>query len=70
MMAAGPGQAAALDCKQRRAVDRQPGAELIGGQPGMGVDMAAGAAGVMEAGEATRGRGGEDGLYLCDPGMA
>lgn len=35
-MATGLEQAAALDRKQLRAADRQPGAELLGGQPGVG----------------------------------
>ena len=34
-MAAGLEQAAALDRKQRRAADRQLGAELLGGEPGV-----------------------------------
>jgi len=54
-MAAGLEQAAALDRKQRGAADRQLGAELLGGEPGVEGDMAAGAAGVEAAGEATQG---------------
>jgi hypothetical protein len=54
-MAAGLEQAAALDRKQRGAADRQLDAELFCGEPGLGLGMAAGAAGVREAVETTEG---------------
>ncbi len=55
VMAARLEQAAALDRKQRRATDGQPGAELLRGQPGVGGGHGQrDAAGVMAAGEATR----------------
>ena len=41
-MAAGLEQAAALDRKQRGAADRQLGAELLGGEPGVGVGHGSG----------------------------
>ena len=57
-MAAGVEQPASLDRKQRGAIDRQLGAVLFGVSQGFEGDMAAGAAGVGAAGEATQGGAG------------
>lgn len=57
-MAASLEQAAALDRKQRGAADRQLGAELLGGEPGVRGGHGSRAAGAGAAGEATQGGGG------------
>jgi hypothetical protein len=55
-MTAGLEQAAAFVRKQRGAADRQLGAELLSGEPGVRRVMAAGAAGVGQRGRLPRGR--------------